>query len=155
MRNDTVRDALGSICGAQLHSGDICEAKPADGMPYPICTRHALQVAEAVREIARTRFLADQRPIDQVRRWDEAASLVYYVALPGDRIKIGTTKNLPQRLKALRVDRAAILATEPGGVSLERRRHHQFAALRIGEREDFKDVPMLRDWISHIKTQAA
>lgn len=157
MRNDTVRDALGSECGVQLHNGDTCGARPLDGMPFPICTRHALQVADAVRDAAWTiaRKGGVPGPMAKLVREGERGSVVYYVALPGDRIKIGTTKNLPQRLNALRVDRAAVLATEPGGVTLERRRHRQFGALRIGEREDFKDVPMLRQWIDQLKREQA
>lgn len=149
MRNDTARDALGQTCGVQLSSGADCGAKSADGMPFPICGRHAIQVAEAVRDVARTALLVEKR-VDHPalrRAVEPAGSVVYYVALPGDRIKIGTSGNLPERLRSLRVDRAAVLATEPGGLSLERRRHRQFAAYRIGQREDFRDVPFLREWI--------
>jgi hypothetical protein len=151
MRNDTYRDAVGKVCGVQLHSGDTCEAKPGEDMPFPICNRHAIQVALAVRTVAATALLNDGVNHGKMRRDLEQGSVVYYVALPGDRIKIGTTTNLPQRLNALRADRAWVLATEPGGVTVERRRHQQFAQHRIGQREDFRDVPALREWIAEVK----
>lgn len=158
MRNDTYTSVAGNVCGVQLANGDTCETKPRDGMPFPICARHAIQVHLAVLEVAKTALVVEESvPHGTLRRTRErerdVGSLVYYVELPGDRIKIGTTKNLPQRLSALRVDRAAVLATEPGGVTLERRRHKQFAAYRIGEREDFRDVPLLREWIAQVKAQ--
>lgn len=158
MRNDTVRDALGGACGAQLSSGDYCGATPADDMPFPICTRHALQVYRVIREEIKRALVVEERvPHRRLARDRErdAGSLVYYLALPGDRIKIGTTTNLPQRLNALRADRAWVLATEPGGVSVERQRHRQFAAYRIGQREDFRDVPKLREWIDALTRVSA
>ena len=153
MRNNTARDALGSSCGIQLGSGEYCEAKPAEDMPFPICARHAIQVTVAVQEFSTKRLLASSVDHRRIRQQRERGSVVYYVELPGDRIKIGTTINLPQRLDALRVGREAILATEPGGLTLERQRHRQFDAYRIGKREDFRDVPMLREWITEIKRQ--
>jgi hypothetical protein len=155
MRNDTALDVMSAQCGVLLANGKDCGSKPQEGMPFPICARHAIQVALAVSEVAATRLHQETVPIGTMRRKREqerdTGSLVYYVELPGDRIKIGTTKNLPRRLNALRVDRGAVLATEPGGVGHERRRHRQFAAYRIGEREDFRDVPALREWIADLR----
>lgn len=152
MRNDTLRDALGNICGVQLHSGDVCEAKPAEDMPFPICTRHAIQLALAMQDVTLKKMMQPQSDNEKrQRREAEHGSIVYYVELPGDRIKIGTTRNLPQRLKSLRVGHAKVLATEPGGVTVERQRHGRFAPFRIDQREDFRDVPVLREWIAEVK----
>jgi hypothetical protein len=157
MRNDTALDVMSAQCGVLLANGKDCGSKPQEGMPFPICARHAIQVSLAVRDIAATRLLQGSVPIGTMRRQREserdAGSLVYYVELPGDRIKIGTTKNLTQRVRALRVGIGAVLATEPGGVGHERRRHRQFAAYRIGELEDFRDVPALREWIAELRDQ--
>lgn len=70
------------------------------------------------------------------RREREAGAVVYYLRI-GDRIKIGFTTNLRQRVAALRLDASAVLATEPGGRDVEYRRHHEFADERYGRREDF------------------
>ena len=55
-------------------------------------------------------------------------SVVYYV-LFGDRVKIGTTMNLRSRLRSIPHDE--VLATEPGGYELEKRRHAQLHSSRI------------------------
>jgi hypothetical protein len=54
--------------------------------------------------------------------------VVYYLRF-ADRIKIGSSFSLAGRLQSVPHDE--LLATEPGGRSLERRRHGQFAAYRI------------------------
>jgi hypothetical protein len=54
-------------------------------------------------------------------------TVVYYVTR-GDLIKIGFTANMTHRMGAILPD--SILATEPGGESLERQRHRQFKHLR-------------------------
>lgn len=51
--------------------------------------------------------------------------VVYYIRF-GDRIKIGTSTNLPKRLQSLPVDE--LLAIEPGAAGKERTRHREFAA---------------------------
>lgn len=66
----------------------------------------------------------------------EVGAVVYYLRI-GDRIKIGFTTNLKQRVANLRLDFDAVLATEPGGRDQESRRHQQFADERYGRREDF------------------
>lgn len=55
-------------------------------------------------------------------------NLVYYIRF-GNRIKIGTTANLVSRLNGLPYEE--VLATEPGGLPLERERHKQFRDDRI------------------------
>lgn len=55
--------------------------------------------------------------------------IVYYLKF-GDRVKIGTTTtNLRKRL--LDIPHDEVLAVEPGGVDIERRRHLQFARHRV------------------------
>jgi hypothetical protein len=53
----------------------------------------------------------------------KAAPVVYYLRF-GDRVKIGTTVNLPRRLTAIPHDE--LLATEPGSFAVEKERHLQF-----------------------------
>lgn len=87
------------------------------------------EAREARREARRRELLKQQ-------------SLVYYVTR-GKLIKIGYTTNMTARMIALMPD--SILATEPGGVELERQRHKQFAHLRAPElgREYFTNGPDL------------
>lgn len=77
--------------------------------------------------------------------------VVYYI-LWSDRIKIGFTTQLAERLRALYHDE--VLAVEPGSRSLERRRHMQFADARVeGQREWFHDTPALRFHINTVRSE--
>ena len=64
--------------------------------------------------------------------------VVYYIRF-GDRVKIGTSNNLPQRMARLWHEQ--LLAIERGGRSRERQRHEQFAAWRLGTSEWFAASP--------------
>lgn len=79
-------------------------------------------------------------------------SQVYYVRI-GDHVKIGYSVNLTQRLSGLRVSPDAVLATEPGGWELEQQRHREFAAERVGRREDFNPSRRLLAHIDAIKQE--
>jgi len=72
-------------------------------------------------------------------------AVVYYLRF-ADRVKIGFTTNLAERLRALPYDE--VLATEVGGASLERQRHHEFAHLRVNG-EWFQLTPEL---VAHIES---
>lgn len=77
--------------------------------------------------------------------------VVYYIRW-GDRIKIGTSKRLAERLRSLYHDE--VLAAEPGSIALERRRHEQFREYRIaGQREWFSSAPALLFHINTVRDQ--
>lgn len=73
---------------------------------------------------------------EQARRITEPRrmSIVYYVRR-GELIKIGTTTNPANRLKALMPDE--ILAFEPGDRATEQRRHQQFSACRVARKSEY------------------
>lgn len=73
--------------------------------------------------------------------------VVYYIRFD-DRVKIGTSANPRQRLAALW--HQELLAFELGGRAVERRRHQQFADLRLGG-EWFGAEPAL---LAHAATMA-
>lgn len=84
------------------------------------------------------------------RKRHPRTDVVYYLAF-GDRIKIGTTSNLPTRLRALPVDE--LLAIEPGNESRERQRHATFQqSLVPGQQEWFRRTD---DLVTHISTVRA
>lgn len=67
----------------------------------------------------------------QNARWAKrvaARSVVYYARL-GNRVKIGYTANLTNRMANIQPEQ--LLATERGGPKLEAERHGQFASLRV------------------------
>lgn len=95
------------------------------------------------------RKLCDRR----IRELSEHSEVVYYLRF-GDRVKIGTTKNLEQRLIALPHDE--VMATEPGGIHVEQQRHKQFGHLRIrtgSHREWFQLTPELAQHIAAVRAR--
>lgn len=82
-----------------------------------------------------------------------ATAQVYYVRIDSERIKIGFSSNLRSRMSGLRVHPSSLLACEPGGRELEKDRHEQFAAYRLGRSEDFTPEPRLMDWISQVRAE--
>lgn len=140
-----------------------CETLAEAGGP-PLCEDHFAQVGMMwlkERTIWGTEYVAKERAARDAereafgaRRRDrlEAQSVVYYVRI-GDRVKIGHTINLKQRLSALRLDADAVLATEPGGRVREAERHRQFDAERVGKREDFNPSRRLLAHIDAIRVE--
>lgn len=75
-------------------------------------------------------------------------AIVYYLAL-GNRVKIGTTTDLPGRMQA--IPHEEILAFEFGSYDTERSRHQQFAHARIvGEWFD-RDDAELTAWTTTLR----
>lgn len=113
-----------------------------------LCNEHAWEVVNRYRhaveadiELARRRKAAEAERRESVRQGNGEGSLVYYARI-GDYIKIGFSTRLKNRLKSLRADE--LLAIEPGGLEVERERHHQFADERIDmKRENFRPSPTL------------
>lgn len=80
-----------------------------------------------------------------------ARSVVYYVRT-GRYVKIGFTSDLKARLSSLRLPTTAVLATEPGGRSLEAQRHGEFGDERIDpRREDFALSLRLQEHIRELR----
>jgi Meiotically up-regulated gene 113 len=71
-------------------------------------------------------------------------SWVYFIGGTSGPVKIGTTVNLPARLKKLQTgsaNRLRVLACVPGGLALEAEYHRRFAALQVNG-EWFKGAPV-------------
>lgn len=76
-----------------------------------------------------------------------ARSVVYYMRL-GPLVKIGWTTNLEGRREA--INPQEVMATEPGGRDVERKRHQEFAALRV-HGEWFTLESPLMEWVASLK----
>lgn len=138
-------------CTVQLANGSFCDA-PATPVVrwYPICARHARHIFE---DVLSAYLLEAQNPARILAELDAGArrgpdhsdEVVYYLLLDG-LVKIGHTTNLNKRI-AQYPPTAALIATEPGSILLEKRRHQQFAQYLTARREWFTPGPLLR---SHI-----
>lgn len=113
----------------------------ADNMGFctnPQC-RRATEIPTSEEEALRV------AAVEQEARQAANRAVVYYLRW-ADRIKIGTSTNLPGRLRSLYHDEC--LAVERGGIKVERQRHRQFEAARIpNQLEWFRATPEL---VSHI-----
>lgn len=151
-------------CTAQHRNGNFCDAPPMEGMPFPICFKHAMKVWKNFDGQIAARLGVDDSGLHQMRessRSEEARrrelaarqSVVYYVRI-GEYIKIGYSTNLTERLHALRIGRDDVLATEPGGRELEQQRHQQFASERLRSKfENFKPSQCLLDHIEAVRDE--
>jgi len=97
--------------------------------------RHLDMTGEIDREVFES-MLADG-----AKREDEAAlraqACVVYFIRGHERVKIGTTSDLPKRLAAMAQLPDTVMATLPGSYDLERQLHQQWAHCRIDQRSEW------------------
>lgn len=130
----------------------------ATSLAIPLCYKHfsyvGVRYIAAGEEERKAERLAEQIRLGEAataRRERAAAKSVVYYVRTGRYIKIGYTANLRDRLHTLRLHPTAVLATEPGGRRLEAQRHAQFAADRIGRKEDFAPSLALMEHIRELQ----
>lgn len=132
MENDTV-------CPERDNDGEPCGGAIPPGAPVDLCRGHLIRAYLFVQE-----ELADATNNSVARVFDtrdDRQNVVYYVRL-GNRIKIGTTRDLQTRM--VNVSHEEILAIEPGGYETERLRHEQFHRLRVAGEWFIADTSLLR-----------
>jgi hypothetical protein len=108
-----------------------CEAPVTDKIEVPLCGDHCLKVYSRMQALMARYRDAPQAfdvrfPVSPEE--EPRASVVYFLRF-GDRIKIGYTANLVQRLRDLPHDE--VLLTIPGAITVEGNLHRTFAADRI------------------------
>ena len=108
--------------------------------------------ALAERRAEREAVEATRPPALSKDDWSRSRSVVYYVRT-GDHVKIGYTIHLRERISSLRVDRAALLAVEPGWREVEASRHELFTVERQGRRENFNPSRRLMAHIDVVRSK--
>lgn len=79
--------------------------------------------------------------------------MIYYIESPSTGlIKIGTSQNIPKRMKQLEPG-ARLLATEPGSFKEEKSIHARFCADRDQVGEWFRPSPKLMDYIRSLPSE--
>lgn len=137
--------------GNSMSQSERAPSEPSDGLSWhetraliwQIYRREQAAGVEATREeIAQIRAgLADDPPF--ARLLPVPDPVVYYFRV-GNRIKIGFTGNVTNRVRDLMPEE--VLGWERGERSLEAERHRQFARHRVN-REWFEDCPAIRQHI--------
>lgn len=155
-----------NLCPAHNADGSDCLAQRFPDSPGGLCAKHLRQAHEFWAEVEAIEYKRQRGESPPVKeRWayihrpgpqfdnpqPKRSSLVYYLRFQG-MIKIGTTVNLAKRLQAIPHDE--VLATEPGGTEVERRRHAEFREYRRAHREWFLPGPRLMDHIDRLNTIA-
>lgn len=145
-----------------------CNQPPLHGIP--LCEAHGAAVAlymqdhaesiERAAEIKHQReeeelYRFRQRHAEKIRKLNSTfktdPGLIYYLRV-GDKIKIGFTTDLEQRLRAY-PPFAVLLATHPGTVKLEGQMHAKFCAHLIGGREWFAVSDQIMQHIENVRKE--
>lgn len=156
-----------TACTAQRRDGAFCDRSTLPDAPFPICVVHAAQLYGFLHGTVHDRFQHLDVDIGAVQaqlylngvnfadRMDDTPDnhIVYYVRV-GELIKVGTTTSLRNRLQAYPPGMTTLLATEPGGVEVERARLDQFRHLRHSGREWFTPGPSLIEHMNSLRQTA-
>ena len=144
-------------CSLIARGGGQCDKSVSASNEFLICLDcfmtlkyvDLLKRDEATRE-ERERDLAARKQQDVKLNRGEF-NVVYYVRMPGDLIKIGTTSQMAARLRNLTLNVSDLLACEPGSYDLERQRHKQFMQYQWRNSERFRAAPELLDHVASIR----
>lgn len=134
-----------------------CIASPEITEPIPLCFAHMLhvvslampQVVQAAAASSPDPAAMRMLPVDTRKLLAASAhdSIVYFLR-NGDRVKIGTTRNLRGRVAGLSLRPDNVLFAVSGGIQVERALHERFADLRIGETEWFQFAQPIADFVN-------
>jgi hypothetical protein len=135
-----------------------CVASPEVVDPLPLCFAHVLQiVSQAMPQVVRAAASATPEAPVAVRMLaandtkllaaNSHDPVVYFIR-NGDRVKIGTTRNLRGRVTTLSLRPENVLLTIYGGADVERELHARFRDLRVGNTEWFRYVAPLTGFIN-------
>lgn len=110
------------------------------------------------RQIARAAGFGNHHRVQLVvERQAEQTHVVYYISRSDGAIKIGTTKRIVERVRALRAiyEDLTLLAVEPGSFTVERERHEFFSDERIDGSEWFLPSERLHAFVTLLALRAA
>jgi hypothetical protein len=106
---------------------------------------HAIEISELIQGIVQ--IINDEVPTEQF----QPREYVYYLMVAPEVVKIGTTTNLPRRVRELRSELQYVVAIEKGGFTLENQRHKQFSEERtVRLRENFRLSNRLKSHIEEL-----
>lgn len=148
-----------TMCVIPDGHGTRCGSSVMTHAPYPVCAVHAATISEFFLkqdklELARAAAFARQNdaPSYRLPAGEPRSSVVYYVQLDAV-IKIGTSIDVKERMKTY-PPYARLLVTEPGGFTLEAKRHRQFNEYLRAGKEWFDIGPRLREHIEKLMAAA-
>jgi hypothetical protein len=137
-----------------------CEDQADPDYPVPLCSRHVFLVVK--RYLKQLATIQQDNPVlyeairagrtePEPKRRRKPRHVVYFLRF-GDRVKIGTSGNLIERLREVPHDE--VIGTIPGNATVEREWHARWADLRI-KGEWFHATPELLATIGQAVAKAA
>lgn len=120
-------------CPVEMAPGYLCDEEVLPAAPFPICMTHVAELYSFAHQAFtwQGRLMQDRdQVVPPLPSTDEPT--VYYLATFG-LVKIGWSATLRTRLRIYMPDNC-LLATEPGSLTTERRRHVQFERFRVAAR---------------------
>lgn len=151
-----------SACQAKDRDGQ-CGNTPALKTPVRLCALHALQVARAalpqILDAAAIHFgpagpFSDRLDVSSLLNAGGHEPIVYFIR-HGERIKIGTTRNLRGRISALSLRTEDALMALKGDEAFEGALHRHFTHLRISDTEWFTAGSDLLQYIATMNARPA
>lgn len=129
-----------------------CGRQCVEGIP--VCHAHGLRIAARMVAVVREKYereSGDEPVPDEIDLFaDPREAFVYYLMLSPTTVKIGTTRDLPTRIKTHGSELQYVVALERGSYDLERARHDQFPMERHGVKEVFTISDDLRRHIEDL-----
>ncbi|MFD5663431.1 GIY-YIG nuclease family protein [Streptomyces anthocyanicus] len=143
------------------HNGKPCAQAATMFQPVRLCPAHLLQVARAALPQILDAAALQLEPAPPISDRLEVSSLlsvgghepIVYFIRHGDRIKIGTTRNLRGRIAALSLRNDDALLALRGGDAFEGSLHRHFAHLRSGDTEWFRAAADLLEFIARMSAK--
>ncbi|MCA4754804.1 GIY-YIG nuclease family protein [Mycolicibacterium fortuitum] len=124
-----------------------CPEQPAVGMF--VCFDHGMSITRDFDQVLKMYAATPPKPTPQ----PEFPAFIYYLMLGPATVKIGTTRNLTDRVAQLRSEIQYVVAIERGSFDVERKRHLEFEAERISSREEFRLSDRLKIHIESLMPQ--
>ncbi|GAA2217989.1 hypothetical protein GCM10010400_75010 [Streptomyces aculeolatus] len=154
-------------CFARTEDGQ-CPASAAIAAPIPLCRAHQIEVALQVvpgalaelwssaraAQIRPEGVTAEALPVVVPAQLPRAHASVVYFIQNGNRVKIGHTTRLPNRLATLTLRKTNVLLLLQGGSELESALHARFQQARVDRTEWFRTTQELLTFIRE-KQQSA
>lgn len=132
-----------------MNDSIACTEQVTATVPVPLCTRHRVQVARSVTPemLAEDSDLMGTASAVQPDFRGPHGPRVYFV-VNGDRVKIGLTTNLKNRLHRLGHPRQSVALLLDGGRDLEAALHHRFADFRVASSEWFHRTAEINEYVT-------
>lgn len=140
-----------------------CAIRGCHTYPYIgtfVCWGHLIAAVEDFQDILKIKHARPPQSaiqhivgIPEPEPKEQYQAFVYYLMIGPSTVKIGTTRNLENRVRTLRSELQYVVALEKGSYDIERQRHRDYAEERTGKYEHFLLSERLKAHIAALMPQ--